>query len=234
MSTQQVTPEQAPAQAMSARPQRSVFDDIVENHSARAQAEQAKADKLCADAYSNDPRAYVIALGRDYGLGPAHALQMIWVDPKIGKPNLYAGARATFLQQAGYDWRPVVMADQEVRLRFMLRGEWMKDADGKPLEVGMTIAEAEQAEWVASSRGKDAKPGTKGNYDKFPKNMLFARVISNFHRWYAPHVIGATVYDMGEVSMESVIAATESKSASALDTLEAEMKATNLAEVSNV
>lgn len=110
----------------------------------------------------------------------------------------------------------------------------MKDADGKPLEVGMTIAEAEQAEWVASSRGKDAKPGTKGNYDKFPKNMLFARVISNFHRWYAPHVIGATVYDMGEVSMESVIAATESKSASALDTLEAEMKATNLAEVSNV
>jgi hypothetical protein len=218
MSTQMTTPEQAPAQTI-ARPQRSVFDDIVENHAARAQAEQAKADKLCADAYANDPRAYVIALGRDYGLGTAHALQMIWVDPKTGKPNLYAGARATFLQQAGYDWRPVVMTDQEVRLRFMLRGEWLKDANDKPLEVSFTFKEAEQAEYVARARG-DKKTG---NYDKVPKNMLFARCISNFHRWFAPHVIGATVYDMGEVNMESVIAATESASASKLDALEAEL-----------
>jgi hypothetical protein len=223
MSTQMTTPEQAPAQTIQPTHSRSIFDDMVENHQARAQAEQAKADKICAETYANNANAYVIALGRDYGLGAAHSLQMIWVDPKSGKPNLYAGARATFLQQAGYDWRPVVMTDKEVRLRFMLRGEWMKDADDRPLEVGMTIAEAEQADWVQASRGKDPKPGTKGNYDKFPKNMLFARVISNFHRFFAPHVIGATVYDMGEVSMDSVIAATESKSASKLDALEAEL-----------
>jgi hypothetical protein len=223
----QQTPDQVPAQTIATQAHsRSIFDDMVENHQARAQAEQAKSDKICAETYANNPNAYVIALGRDYGLGAAHSMQMIWVDPKSGKPNLYAGARATFLQQAGYDWRPVVMTDKEVRLRFMLRGEWMKDADDKPLEVGMTITEAEQADWVQNSRGKDAKPGAKGNYDKFPKNMLFARVISNFHRWFAPHVIGATVYDMGEVNMESVIAATETASNQKLDALSAELAAT--------
>jgi hypothetical protein len=218
----QQTPE-APAQTTSARHGRSIFDDIIENTEARKQAEQAKADKICGQTYGEDPRAYVIALGRDYGLGSAHALQMIWVDPKTGKPNLYAGARATFLQQAGYDWRPVVMTDEEVRLRFMLRGEWMKDANDKPLEVSYTFQDAEKAEFVARARG-DKKTG---NYDKFPKNMLFARCISNFHRWFAPHVIGATVYDQGEVNIESVIAATEAgieaKSNSKLDALAAEL-----------
>jgi hypothetical protein len=81
------------------------------------------------------------------------------------------------------------------------------------------MEDAERAGWVANSRGS----GKVGNYDKIPKNMLFARVISNFHRWYAPHVVGAQVYDVGEVTMDSVIAATESKSASKLDALEAEL-----------
>jgi hypothetical protein len=200
-----------------------MLDQIVENVEARKQAEQAAADKICGQTYAADPDAYVIALGRDYGLGAAHAKQMIWVDPKTGKPNLYAGARATFLQQAGYDWRPVKMTNEEVRLRFMLRGEWMKDANDQPLELSYTFQDAERAEFVARARG-DKKTG---NYDKFPVNMLFARCISNFHRWFAPHVIGATIYDAGEVNIDSVIAATEAgieaKSMAKLDALAAEL-----------
>jgi hypothetical protein len=68
MSTQMTTPEQAPAQTIQPTHSRSIFDDMVENHQARAQAEQAKADKICAETYANNANAYVIALGRDYGL----------------------------------------------------------------------------------------------------------------------------------------------------------------------
>jgi hypothetical protein len=214
MSTQQVTPEQAPAQTMG---QKSVLDDIIENQAARAQAEGAKADQLTAKIYANDPNAYAIAMGRDLGLNAALALQNIHIIG--GKPALGAGARAMFLAQAGYSWRPVVHTEKQCTLRFYFRGDGMTDVDGKPLDVTITMEDAERAGWVQNSRGS----GKVGNYDKIPKNMLFARVISNFHRWYAPHVVGAQVYDVGEVTMENVIAATESKSASKLDALEAEL-----------
>ena len=213
MSTQQVTPEQAPAQVV----QKSVLDDIIANQAARAQAEGAKSDQLTAKIYANDPSAYVIAMGRDLGLNAALALQNIHIIG--GKPALGAGARAMFLAQAGYSWRPVVHTEKQCTLRFYFRGDGMTDVDGKPLDVTITMEDAERAGWVANSRGS----GKVGNYDKIPKNMLFARVISNFHRWYAPHVVGAQVYDVGEVTMENVIAATESKSASKLDALEAEL-----------
>ena len=213
MSTQQVTPEQAPAQTMA----KSVLDDIVENQAARAQAEGAKADQLTAKIYANDPNAYAIAMGRDLGLNAALSLQLIHIIG--GKPALSAGARATFLAQAGYRWRPVVHTDKQCTLRFWHHAGPMTDVDGKPLDVTITMEDAERAGWVQNSRGS----GKVGNYDKVPRNMLFARVISNFHRWYAPHVVGAQVYDAGEITMENVIAATESKSASKLDALEAQL-----------
>ena len=213
MSTHMSTPEQAPAQTA----QKSVLDDIIENQAARAQAEGAKADQLTAKIYANDPNAYAIAMGRDLGLNAALALQNIHIIG--GKPALGAGARAMFLAQAGYSWRPVVHTDKQCTLRFYFRGDGMADVDGKPLDVTITMEDAERAGWVQNSSGS----GKVGNYDKIPKNMLFARVISNFHRWYAPHVVGAQVYDIGEVTMENVIAATESKSSSKLDALEAEL-----------
>ena len=201
---------------------RSVFDDIIENTEARMQAEQAKSDKLTARAYADDANAYAIALGRDYGLAPAHALNMIHIIG--GKPCLSAGARATFLKQAGYDWRPVTFNDEEVRLRFTYKGAPMLDANEKPLELSFTIKDAERANFVVNSRGS----GKVGNYDKFPRNMLFARCISNFHRFFAAEVIGSTVYDRGEVPMEEIIAATEerlaSKSEAAIDKLAAEFE----------
>ena len=215
MSTQMTKPEQAPAQV--AQPTKSVLDDIIENQAARAQAEGAKADQLTARIYANDPKAYAIAMGRDLGLNAALALQNIHI---IGdKPALSAGARALFLRQAGYKWLPVVHTDKICTLRFWEAGTLMTDVDGKPLDVTITMEDAERAGWVQNSRG-DKKVG---NYDKVPKNMLFARVISTFHRWYAPHVVGAQVYDVGEVTMENVIAATEGKTASKLDALEAEL-----------
>jgi hypothetical protein len=205
-----VTPEQAPAQLK----QKSVLDDILDA-TARSQADLAKSDRLTAQTYSTDPNAYAIAMGRDLGLNAALSLQLIHIIG--GKPALSAGARATFLAQAGYSWRPVVHTDKQCTLRFYYRGDGMTDVDGKPLDVTITMEDAEKAGWVQNSRGNNKV----GNYDKVPKNMLFARVISNFHRWYAPHVVGAQVYDAGEITMDDVIAATEAKSASKLDELEA-------------
>jgi hypothetical protein len=195
---------------------KALLDSIVQNTEARKQAEAARADGMTAEIYERNANAYAIAMGRDLGLAPALALQLIHIIQ--GKPALSAGARAMFLKQAGYDWRPVVHTEKEVRLRFMFRGEWMQDVEGKPLEVGVTFEEAERAGWVQNSRGSSKV----GNYDKIPRNMLHARAISNFHRWFAPEVVGAGIYDVGEVTMDRVIEETEritAKTATATEAL---------------
>jgi hypothetical protein len=101
----------------------------------------------------------------------------------------------------------------------MYAGEWMQDVEGKPLEVAVTFEEAERAGWVQASRGG----GKIGNYDKIPRNMLHARVISNFHRWFAPEVMGAAIYDRDEVTMDRIIEATEQKTVNATEALKAKL-----------
>ena len=47
------------------------------------------------------------------------------------------------------------------------------------------------------------KAGTK-NMDKFPRNMLFARAMSNGQKWYCPDAFnGATVYTPEELGAET-------------------------------
>ncbi len=41
---------------------------------------------------------------------------------------------------------------------------------------------------------EDAKKALTKNIDKFPKNMLFARAISNGVKWYSPDVLSGPVY----------------------------------------
>lgn len=44
----------------------------------------------------------------------------------------------------------------------------------------------------------EAKAAGTGNLNKFPKNMLFARAITNGQKWYAPDVFDVTVYSEGD------------------------------------
>lgn len=165
------------------------------DETARKQYEMVLADKFAASTYAEgagvkiDEAATLIALGRDYGWGPAHSLQRLYMRDK--KPHLYAEARANMLAKAGYSWMVVNHTDKECRYQFQYKGKWIEDVHGKPLQVAVTMEDATKAGWVQNSRG-DRK---EGNYDKVPKNMLFARMITNFHRWHAAGVDGANMSD---------------------------------------
>lgn len=193
---------------------------------ARNQYEQAVADRYMAQTYakgagmSEDDARTIIALGRDYGWGAAHSLTRLFMQG--GRPRLFAEARANMLSQAGYKWYPVVHNETECTYQFKYKGEWMLDVNDKPLRVTFTMKQAEKAGYVESSRGKNAKPGDKGNYDKIPENMLFARMITNFHRFHAAEVDGAAMSDPNEL-LDAVVSETEkniaAKSASNVDEL---------------
>ena len=184
------------------------MDDILDA-SVRKQVEQAKADKIMGQTYgpgmgySWELAALKIAYGRDFGFLPAQSLKFIHVIS--GTPSLEVSGRANLLQNNGYDWKVVKHDDTEASYRFYFHGEGMTTEDGSPLIVSFTMADAERAGYVEASRGKN----TKGNYDKVPKNMCFARMLANFHRWHAPRVAGNMMADPSEFSIDRLVENTE-------------------------
>ncbi len=200
--------EQTAPAAVEQQPKVSVFDDIVENTSARKQAEQAKADLLMGRTYgpglgiAPELAALKIAYGRDFGFLPAQSLKFIHVIN--GVPSLESSGRTNLLVKAGYSWKPVKHDDTTAHFQFYRHGEVMTDAADKPLTVQFSMKDAERAGYVVASRGKS----DKGNYDKVPMNMLFARCLANFHRWHAPEVDGAMMADPGEI-LDRAIEATQ-------------------------
>ena len=208
MATQQTVLIASAPQA----PAVSIMDDLLDA-TVRRQVEQAKADKIMGQTYGPgmgytwEIAALKIAFGRDFGFLPAQSLKFIHVIS--GAPSLEVSGRANLLQNAGYDWRVVKHDDTECSYRFYYQSEGMTTEDGSPLIVSFTMADAERAGYVEASRGKNAKPGDKGNYDKVPKNMCFARMLANFHRWHAPRVAGNMMADPSEFTLERLVENTE-------------------------
>lgn len=122
-----------------------------------------------------------IQAGKELGIPPFAAMTGIYVIQ--GKPALGANVLATLIKNdPRYNYRVLEMTSDICRIQFFENGE--------PCGVSeFTIAEARKA-------------GTK-NLDKFPKNMLFARAISNGAKWYCPGIFGgAPVYTPDELGAD--------------------------------
>lgn len=126
-----------------------------------------------------------ILAGRELGFGPFAAVNGIYIVK--GKPSIGANLMASAVKASGrYDYKVRKMDATVCELEFF------EIAGGKRESLGVssfTIQEAKQA-------------GTQ-NLDKFPRNMLFARAMSNGVRWYCPDVFsGNAVYVPEEMGME--------------------------------
>ncbi|HSG61632.1 MAG TPA: hypothetical protein VLA24_09385 [Pseudomonadales bacterium] len=119
-----------------------------------------------------------IMAGQELGYGPftsANGIQVIQ-----GRPALSANLMAAAIKgHPHYNYKVREMTDANVSLEFFY--------DDESLGLSpFSIADARRA-------------GTK-NLDKFPRNMLFARAISNGVKWYCPDVFsGNAVYTPEEL-----------------------------------
>lgn len=123
-----------------------------------------------------------VLAGRELGIGPIASMTGIHIIK--GKPALGANLLASCLKRSGrYDYRVKEMSDKSVVIEFY------EVANGKRGELlgvsSFSIAEAQKA-------------GTQ-NLDRFPRNMLFARAMSNGVRWYCPDITGGPVYTPEEL-----------------------------------
>ncbi len=129
-----------------------------------------------------------ILAGQEMGFGPFASMTGIYIIQ--GRPSIGANLMAAAVKSSGrYNYKVVEMSDTACEIVFIEQGQ----------ECGRSRFTIEDAR----------KAGTK-NLDKFPKNMLFARAMSNGCRWFTPDIfagaptytpeeLGANVNESGEV-----------------------------------
>lgn len=123
-----------------------------------------------------------ILAGRELGYGPFASVQGIHVIQ--GRPALSANIMAAAVKNSPrYDYRVRKMDGTECTIEFFERCEGRRESLG-----------------ISTFTVDDAKRAQVKNLDKFPRNMLFARAMSNGVRWFCPDVFsGNTVYTPDEL-----------------------------------
>lgn len=150
------------------------------------------------DATSAAQAGVKVLCGLELGI-PAFA-SMAGIHIVSGKPAIGANLMAAKVKASDkYDYRVKEMTDEVCTIVFLERGE----------EIG-----------VSTFTKQDATRAGTQNMGKFPRNMLYARAMSNGVKWFAPDIfiapvytpeeLGATVDAEGDVVTVEVVAQPES------------------------
>jgi hypothetical protein len=138
--------------------------------------------KLFKDVTSVAAAVVKIQAGQEVGVAPFAAMSGIYIIQ--GKVALGGGVIASRIKASGkYNYKVKTMTDALVEVEFFEKGE----------PIGISSFSIEDAK----------KQGTQ-NIQKFPRNMLFNRAISNGVKWFCPDVFDGPVYVEGEIPTETV------------------------------
>lgn len=133
-----------------------------------------------------------IIAGAEIGIPPFAAMSGIHIIQ--GKPTIGAGLMASMVKGSGkYNYKVVQQDEKICSIDFY---------QGKEKIGNSTFTEA------------DAKKAGTKNMDKYAKNMLFARAMSNGTKWYCPDVFSGPVYvpeEMDQVTEDTTAEVVEDK-----------------------
>jgi len=148
------------------------------------------------DVQSAHQAVVQILAGRELGIGPITSMTKIYIVK--GKVCLSAEIMAGQIKKdKEYDYHIKNLTNEECVITFSQNGK----------EIGVSTFTMDDAK-----RAGVLKEGS--GWQKFPRNMLFARAMSNGCRWFAPHLIsgaytpeemGTTIDQKGEVINGEVI-----------------------------
>jgi hypothetical protein len=132
--------------------------------------------------FGGNPSQIIVKMlaGAENGIPPFAAVQGI--DIIQGRPVVGADLLARAVKESGrYDFRVRVLSDEECRIEFFQGGD----------SIGVSTFTRDDA--------KKAGLASKDNYQKFGRNMLYARAMSNGVRWFCPDAVSSKVYVDGEI-----------------------------------
>ncbi len=125
-----------------------------------------------------------ILLGREMGIGPASAVVGLHVFD--GKVVISAGLMASMIKRSErYDYKVQHLSERGCIIEFFENGQ----------SVGLSEFNVEDAQ-----RAK--LWGKQGPWTQYPRNMLYARAMSNGAKWYCPGIFAGPVYTPDELNLE--------------------------------
>ena len=141
---------------------------------------------LAASGFFQDSRGAAQAVvkvlaGAEIGFGPIAS--MTGINVIQGRVSISANLMAAAIKRSGrYDYRVKEMTPQRCEIEF-------RERNGDRWEI------------IGSSEftAQDARQAGTKNMDKYARNMLFARAMSNGARWYCPDIFGGPVYTPEEM-----------------------------------
>jgi len=141
---------------------------------------------LAQSGYFQDARQAAQAIvkvmaGRELGFGPIASMTGIHIIQ--GRPAIGADLMAKAVKRSGrYNYRVTELTDEACSIEFFEKA-----------------VEAWQSIGVSRFTKQDATKAKTKNLDAFPRNMLFARAMSNGVKWYCPDALGLTTYTPEEL-----------------------------------
>ena len=144
-------------------------------------AKAMAASGFFVDTTSISQAVVKIMAGAELGFGPFASMNGVYIIQ--GRPSFGANMMAAAVKASGrYNYRVLEMSDTRCEIAFFEHGQ----------DVGHSVFTIDDAK----------KAGTK-NLEKYARNMLFARAMSNGVRWYCPDVTnGSAVYTPEELGAE--------------------------------
>ncbi|MFA4974626.1 MAG: hypothetical protein WC683_18630 [bacterium] len=124
-----------------------------------------------------------VLAGQEIGFGPVASMTGIYIVK--GKVSLSANLMGAAVKRSGrYNYRVLELTDEAAEIEFY--------EDGKAIgRSRFTLQDAQKA-GLNTSDNSD-------NWRKYPRNMLFARALSNGVKWYCPDVTGGPAYTPDEL-----------------------------------
>ena len=143
-------------------------------------------DVLSQSGYFADARQAAQAIvkvlaGRELGFGPIASMTGIHIIQ--GRPAIGADLMAKAVKRSGrYNYRVAELTDDACSIEFFEKS-----------------GDSWQAIGVSRFTKQDAAKAQTKNLDKFARNMLFARAMSNGVKWFCPDALGLTTYTPEEL-----------------------------------
>jgi hypothetical protein len=132
----------------------------------------------------------LILAGQELGIGPSQSVMGIKMIE--GKPEISAGLMAAMVKNSGiYDFRTEFGTDDD---------KWCKVTFFRT-EDGEFIGESLFTEQMAKDAGlgRPNRDGSPGTWQKYWRNMYFARAVSNGTKWHVPDALMVSAYHEGEI-----------------------------------
>lgn len=187
------------------------MNNIIRFEEQTAIAKAFKDSGLFPDLKSEAQAIVKVQAGLELGLEPFAAMQGI--DIVQGKPRMNASLQAGLIKKSGrYNYKVLEHSEQACKLEFYEKwgDSWQSIGTSE-----FSMKEAQQAGLAA-----------KDNWKKHPKNMLFARALSNGAKWYCADVFLTATYNESD-EFETVYQPQVVVDNSGLDAIKAKVQAQN-------